>query len=306
MRAFAIESGDKFMLSRLTLITLVLLAVPGTVLSRPSCPPRGYDTPALAQLKQNGWRIDDAAERAAFARAIVACLASPNPELRDATAYEALFTLLRGKELDAATMNALYADLKAMVEGPAGKGFARPFAALALAEIARADRIDPYLAPERRAELLGLGVAFMRSVDDYRGFSEKDGWRHGVAHGADLLLQLALNPAYGKADLVLIRDAVAAKVAPEGHSYVFGESERLARPVLYAARRGLLSEDEWTVWLQDLAKFQYDPFSGAAGLARRHNVIAFLSALYVNESLGENPADDVLRPGLESALRAIP
>ncbi|NWG70897.1 MAG: DUF2785 domain-containing protein [Parvularculaceae bacterium] len=61
-----------------------------------------------------------------------------------------------------------------------------------------------------------------------------------------MLLQLALNPAYGEADLVLIRDAVAAKVAPEGHSYVFGESERLARTVLYAARRGLLSEDEWT------------------------------------------------------------
>ena len=40
-----------------------------------------------------------------------------------------------------------------------------------------------------RGEELNIAL----SVRDYRGFDAKQGWRHGVAHGADLLLQLSRN-----------------------------------------------------------------------------------------------------------------
>lgn len=33
------------------------------------------------------------------------------------------------------------------------------------------------------------------AICDYRSFDERDGWRHAVAHAADLLMRLALNPA---------------------------------------------------------------------------------------------------------------
>lgn len=81
---------------------------------------------------------------------------------------------------------------------------------------------------------------------DYRGFDDRQGWRHGVAHGADLLMQLSLNPAFGKPELTRIRDAVAAQVMPAGHAYVFGEGERMAAPIVYIARRGVFTEAEWT------------------------------------------------------------
>jgi hypothetical protein len=90
-------------------------------------------------------------------------------------------------------------------------------------------------------------------VRDYRGFVAGEGWRHGVAHGADLLMQLALNPALDKAQLDRILGRVARQVAPPGQAYVFGEPERLARPVLFAAARGLHTEAEWTAWLAQAA-----------------------------------------------------
>ena len=106
-------------------------------------------------------------------------------------------------------------------------GFRRPFAALALAEVARADRIEPYLTEPERHELAEAGAAYLRGVRDYRGFTAGEGWRHGVAHGADLMLQLALNPRLSRTDADRLLGAIAAQVAPMGPVYyIHGESAR--------------------------------------------------------------------------------
>jgi hypothetical protein len=47
-------------------------------------------------------------------------------------------------------------------------------------------------------------------------------------------------------------------------------------------------------------------FASEAGLAWRHDVMAFLQSLYVNVVIGSDPKDDVMRPGLEAALKALP
>ena len=95
-------------------------------------------------------------------------------------------------------------------------GFRQPFAALVLAEVARTDRIESWLTPAQRVALVDSAARYVTSVRDYRGFDPKEGWRHGVAHGADLLLQLALNPAVDRAGLDRLLGAVAAQVAPRG------------------------------------------------------------------------------------------
>jgi hypothetical protein len=51
-------------------------------------------------------------------------------------------------------------------------------------------------------------------VRDYRGFDTAEGWRHGVAHGADLALQLVLNPAVDKPQIERLLAAVGRQVAP--------------------------------------------------------------------------------------------
>jgi hypothetical protein len=204
-------------------------------------------------------------------------------------------------------MRALAADLERRLSAPDPNGFERPFAALVLSEVARADRIEPYLDAEARRRLFDDAIAYFSNVRDYRGFDAREGWRHGVAHGADLMLQLSLNPALGKPEIERIMTAIAGQVTPGEHFYIYGEPERLARPIVFMSQRGLLTEAEWTRWFaQFIPAAGENLFASQAGLARRHNVNAFLYSVWLNARLSESTADDVLLPGAEAAIRAMP
>jgi hypothetical protein len=114
-----------------------------------------------------------------------------------------------------------------------------------------------------------------------------------------------------RAGLERLLGAVAAQVAPAGeHAYVDGESERLARPVLFAAQRGLLTGDEWQAWLlkvatpAPLASWD-DAFESRAGLARRHNVHAFVYVLYANARESSEANIQALVPGLLAVFKTL-
>ena len=83
------------------------------------------------------------------------------------------------------------------------------------------------------------------------------------------------------------------------------------RPILFMARRGAFTEAEWTAWFEQLMQpaplnAWSDAFGSQAGLAKRHNMTAFIQAVWINARLSESTADDVLLPGAEAALRALP
>ena len=280
------------------------------------CPPEGWPKAELLRLKADNWKLPDASQRQTFSLALLPCLGDPDPSLRDGIAFEALSSLLRGKQLTPATQLTIYQSqwdqLQPTAKDPAG--FAKPFAALVLSELARADRITPFLSVDQRSKLVDAGTLYLRSTSDYRGFAAGEGWRHAVAHGADLMLQLALNPAIDAGQLERILLAVQAQVAPAGeHFYVYGEGDRLARPVLYAARRGLLGADFWARYVATLASpvpllpTWEDAFSSQAGLARLHNVKAFLRALDAGvRASGDATMQATFETALPLALKGLP
>jgi hypothetical protein len=274
-------------------------------------PAAGFSRANLDALKTAEWALPDEARRNALARALTACLSDPDPTLRDGIAFEANAHWMRARQLSTETMLWLADDLEPRLIAPEGAGFERPFAALVLSEVARADRIEAYMTPERRAQLLDAAIGYFISVRDYRGYDDREGWRHGVAHGSDLLLQLTLNTALERPALERIRDAIAAQAAPSEHAYVFGESERMIAPILYMAGRNVFSEAEWTAWLAQIAApapfTSWDgTFSSEAMLRKRHNATAFLMTLYVNAQVSQSTDDDVLMPGAVAALRSLP
>ena len=155
--------------------------------------------------------------------------------------------------------------------------------------------------------MVEAAAAYVGSVRDYRGFDEKEGWRHGVAHGADWLMQLSLNTALDRAQLDRILAAVALQVVPEAaHAYVFGEPGRLARPILYAAQRGLHSQAEWQAWLSALTPKVAAgglTYTDLAWLARKHDLDAFLAALYLEADRSEDEAIRRLKPAIVGAMK---
>ncbi len=51
--------------------------------------------------------------------------------------------------------------------------------------VARTDRITPRLSSENHDGLVQAATRCLTNIRDYRAFSNTEGVRHGVAHGAD-------------------------------------------------------------------------------------------------------------------------
>jgi hypothetical protein len=251
-----------------------------------ACPPDGMTRAQLSELRGAKWVVPDTT-RDALALGLLDCLAHPDPALRDEIGFEALQSWMRAGQLGPATLATIRTTLLARLKGQDAIGFSQPFAALVLAEVARTDRIKPWLSSAERSAFVREASTWLAGVRDYRGYIEADGWRHGVAHGADLMLQLALNPALAKAEHETMLAAIAVQVLPAGpyfpHFYQFGEGERLMAPVFHLARRDTLSAAQWEAWFASLAAAtkQQGPVSMTA-LAQRHNLKAFLQPLYVS------------------------
>jgi hypothetical protein len=304
------------MIRALTFAVLAAAATPSAMgqVSPAGCRPLGLDKTTMLELRADEFGIDDPQKRQRFAIELLECLGDPDPDLRDKVAYEGLATLLRGKRLETDTIRSLRTRLIAMMTGPEEDraGFRRPFAALVLSEVARYDRVDPLFTDPERDELVQAAATYLRSVDDYRGFDEAQGWRHGVAHAADILMQLALNPALDREQLTRIRDAVASQIVPgDAHYYVYGEPERLARPILFVAMRGVFSDEEWAGWFEGIASpapFEawQDVFASQAGLAKLHNTKGFVQVVYVNASASDKAELDALEAAALSVMRGLP
>jgi hypothetical protein len=298
-----------FALSRKTLFGLALLAsVPAW--SQDACPPEDIDVGSLSMLKEQKFAIGDAATRNTLALGLLDCLSDPDPALRDGIAYEALAQWMRGDQLDVAIRRQLRDRLQAMLKEPDAEGFRRPFSALVLSEVARTDRIAPWMSPQERAAMVEAAADYLVSVRDYRGYDDAQGWRHGVAHGSDWLMQLALNPALERRQLDPMLSAIASQAVPESaHAYVYGEPGRLARPVLYLARHGWLSEAEWIAWFGGLPARIGDPakaYADTAWLARRHDLLAFLTAIYLEADQSDDARIKALKVPVVMAMKAVP
>ena len=221
---------------------LALLLLPALCLAQPCEPPAG--------LKDE----TDAARIQQLAVSLLPCLASPDPRLRDDIAFEQLSTWARAGRLQPATLQRLRSDLVAVLDAkPDAVGVHQPFAVLTLAEVARSDRLQPVLSPAERNDLVAHAARFLSSVSDYRGFVPGEGWRHGVAHGADLALQLGMNDALSTVQRQQLLAAVSRQVlADHRHAYRFGEGNRLARAALQLQLRLKPDAAAWQAWLDPL------------------------------------------------------
>lgn len=295
--------------------TLALLAASTLVVgAQAACPPEGQTRDSLLVLRNAKWVVDDAPRREALALGLLDCLADPDPALRDEIAYEGLQSWMRSNALSASTVRRIANQLLGRVTPRAAasdsRGVAAPFAALTLAEVARADRLSPLFSPAEREAFVNAAISYLASVRDYRGYDPRDGWRHGVAHGADWLLQLSLNTALDKPQLDRMLAAIAAQALPPGeHSYTHGEGQRLMAPVFHIARRGLHDSEFWTGWLGRIGAAgawpEGQPVSVSA-LARMHNARGFIWPLYA--AVQETPDAAVrerLLPGLKAALKSL-
>ena len=278
-----------------------------------TCPPAGMSRDQLLELKLHEFKLPDAARREALALDLVACLGSADQELRDGVAFSAVSTWMRDKQLSTRTVGTIMEKLIALLspEYPDPAGVAKPFAALTLAEVVSFDRAQQFMTDAQLQQLVDASTRYMRSIRDYRGFDQREGWRHAVAHTSDVMLQLAVNPRTSKAQLDQMLAAIATQVAPPGeHHYAYGEGDRLAQAVFYIARRKLHSADEWKNWFEQvsapapLANWQ-EAWTSQRGIAKHQNTMQFLSMLYLYVSENGQEFKDRVQPSIVAAIKPM-
>ena len=295
----------KFSLS----LFMFMLALGAANLAIAACQPDSQIRTDMLAIKEKNWVVEDDARRQALALTLADCLDHPDPVLRDELAFDGLSAWMRGEKLQVATLTTLrtkmLADLQQNTEDE--HGFLRPFAILTLAELVRVDRRQPYLSKQERIDIVNAGSNYLTSLQDYRGFDEKDGWRHGIAHSADLMLQLALNPAIEKPQHETMLAAIASQVAPASHFYKYGEGARLMTAIYYLAKTPSFTAREWESWFNNLMEQHSKPGPyNQARLAQRHNLSGFLLPLYysVRESTDATLKERLL-PALREALKKV-
>lgn len=278
-----------------------------------TCPPAGMSREQLVELKSHEYAVADDSRRQSLALDLLACLGSTDAQLRDGIAFEALSTWMRGKKVSAATVTTMLERLLAQLapDSPDPAGVQRPFAALVLAEVVRFDRIEQFMTDRQLQQLVDASTRYLQSIRDYRGFDEREGWRHGVAHTSDVMLQLAVSPRTSKAQLDQMLAAIATQVAPAGeHYYIYGEGDRLAQAVFYVAKRKLHTADEWRKWFEQvtapapLASWG-DAWTSQRGIAKRHNTWQFLTTLYVYVRESGPDFQELVLPSIVTAIKPL-
>ncbi len=267
----------------LTLIGVLAMHCAATA----ACPPAGVTRSDLHALQSSKGQVDDHGKRQVLAIGLVGCLSDPDPELREGTAQPAIGTWIREQKLDVATLHSLRISQLAAMRQHDTVGLAQPFAALVLADLVSADSAKPFLNESELGEIVRAGTTYLRGLRDYRGYDQKEGWRHAVPHVADLMMQLARHQGVGKKDQQMILEAVATQLYAAGSQsppqfYQFSEGSRMARAVFYLAQRSDMTAAEWEAWFGTFVITPEERIASKPELfARRHNFKNFLMPLYI-------------------------
>ncbi|HYH35067.1 MAG TPA: DUF2785 domain-containing protein [Nocardioides sp.] len=225
-------------------------------------------------------------------------LGSPDPALRDGTAYPALATWIhRGvyDDLLAGLGDGMAAGLTVgLGESGTDTVFRRAFSVLVLATVIERDTAEHLLPADQVLRWGDRIVSWYLRERDLRGYVPGKGWAHAVAHGADAIATLAASRHFTATELTVLLDVLADRMLLEETPLVAGEPDRVALAVLAVLRRNLVPTKVVEPWIRRLAahanpyrmRGDRDPYR------ETNNVQQLLRSLYLQLAVAPDPPAD--------------
>jgi hypothetical protein len=222
-------------------------------------------------------------------------LGSTDPVERDEFAYPILTTWIGAGVYDdllAGLGDGMSAGLtQGLGEVGTTSVFRRSFSALVLAACVHRDNAASLLPGGKLLEWGDLAAGWLVRERDTRGFVPGQGWAHAIAHGADVLDELASSPHFRLNELTVLLDVIADRVLePTNVVWTCGEPDRLAVAAMSVFRRRLVPLRVIEPWLARIAAAatgrapaDQDPFLTTG------NPEAFLRALHLQVALAPEP-----------------
>jgi Protein of unknown function (DUF2785) len=178
--------------------------------------------------------------------ALTPMLGDADPTVRDDAAYPILATWIVRGEFDGMLAGddivAMFADARTQ---------ARTFAALILAAILRRDANTGELTSDEVRGWRERFGSWWVAEKELRGYDDRIGWLHAVAHGADAVRAFARSPRMSADDLAtLLRLAAERLLVPTDYRFAQFEDDRLAYALAAALCRPELTDA--VGWLEPL------------------------------------------------------
>lgn len=226
----------------------------------------------------------------------LACLASPDPEVRDGIGYEVFVRwLVAGRALDDAEVRRLRGRLLAQLTpggippGESDAVLARSFAALVLSLVAARELAAPTWSDAELEEQVAAAARYAGAELDLRGYLPGRGWAHAAAHTADWIKMLGRHQRLSAGQAERLAAALADLIVRRhGYSLHHGEEDRVVAALRSLIDRGALPAPALDRFLARLAEpiragwpSPFDPVLFAA----QRNAHAVLAALFTSLSL---------------------
>lgn len=270
-------------------------------------------------IAENDYAIPKGHDLIDLTEELLGYLDSPDSELRDDIAYRTFHQWINKLDLYEpevlrsirdVLMDNLFVGLRQVDDNTV---LLRSFSALVLSLVIYYDNIKPFLEQEEFDVMLDAVLRYFEAEWDLRGYDEKLGWIHAIAHTADLLKFFIRNKRTEDENHEFILQSIANRLMDStGVIFVHDEDERLALAALEIVRRGEMEFEaivailyQFEAWKKHNIGTEFDP----KVFATNQNVKHFLRSWYfqVTKIEPENLPEDYqegLVGVLERTMRA--
>ncbi|TAN64835.1 DUF2785 domain-containing protein, partial [Paraclostridium sordellii 8483] len=118
------------------------------------------------------------------------------------------------------------------------------------------------------------------TLRDLRGYIDNKGWAHSVAHGADVIDELAKCSVLCKEDLNNLLMILKLKICQGKYVYIDGETDRISIAVRSIFMRYEIDEGDILLWLESFKGYSYINESSIECYHQNVNITNFLKSLY--------------------------
>lgn len=239
-------------------------------------------------------------------------IGSTDSELRDQLIYTTFYQLIIDRnQIEAELLTELLDTcldelmFKGIGEKETDTVFTRSFTTLLVALILNRDNQENFLSSSKVNCIKETLMKYIHLEKDLRGYVTGKGWAHSVAHVADTVDELVMNPKLTKEDYPEIVKALWSKILISSSVYVHDEEERLLIPILKMLERGLnVAEiEELLQHLPNELKIQKEQIDNEEYWFLVFNIKTFLKSFYIK--INGNPKRLPLQKKIEHSLVSI-
>lgn len=219
----------------------------------------------LLKIVENDYNTPSIQQKNKYCSLMLANLGDVDPELRDDLIFD-IFTQWIGRKnyfsqkklynilgilLDP---NHLYYKLGTMNDDSV---YMRSFSLLIIGKILNKHCEIPFLSKKYFDDISKLVIRYYTLEKDLRGYSEKNGWAHCAAHGADTIDDIISCKEFDKVMVPEILEAIKNVLHNGSEVFQYEEEERIAKPIYRLLKRKYLELIEFSDWLKALTEFHY-------------------------------------------------